>query len=175
MTMYAMSDVHVVSVGGGCGITHEAGDTWPGERMSINCPQCETVLAAEHHPSWAYRAEDTAQTPDETAQAERDEAAAQKAGIKRMNAMGAGTDGGVDQSVLAALVVQNTALMAQIEQLTAALGTAKTATGGLVETFTAPIPEVDDLPVVDNLVTVGATPVEPVKRGPGRPKKNPTV
>lgn len=112
--LYAPSDVHSITVGTGCGEPHTASDTWPAERMAIDCPMCELAL----HPSlgWSPNPETAAQTCDERAQAEREEAAANKAGRKRL---AYGSD--ASSEAIAALVVQNQTLMAQIAELTAAL------------------------------------------------------
>jgi hypothetical protein len=118
MTLYAPTDVQSISVGDGCGTPHVEPADSTQDRMSIDCPQCELALTRIPSLGWSPNVETVKLTCDEIAQAERDEAAATKAGVKRMNQWAAGGD---QSAALAALVAQNTALMEQIQALTAQL------------------------------------------------------
>lgn len=181
MTLIAPTDVQSISLPDGCGKSHgiEAG-----AQLVIECGPCEAAMSAHKHLGWAATPEQVALTCDERAQAERDEASAQKAGIARLNSLANGGDGSAN-GALTALVEQNTALMAQnaammekVAGLTAQLaGNPGRSDVGSVAKVLGPDyrvggyadPAVD--PTASPVLDVNSAPAsKPAKRAPGRPK-----
>jgi hypothetical protein len=128
MTLYAPSDIHSITVPDGCGSPHEAGDGWPGQRMTINCPACEAALGGNPHLGFATQEHAVKPTCDELAEQDRHEKAAAVAGNRRLAQWQVGGDGGGGTAdALAVLVAQNAALLARVAELTKAAEPVKVA------------------------------------------------
>ncbi|MFF4403591.1 hypothetical protein [Streptomyces sp. NPDC001404] len=67
MTMYAPSDVRSIFLPSGCGEPHTVGELQAGEHWALDCPACETVLAAPalSKLGWSPQEDGVALTPDE--------------------------------------------------------------------------------------------------------------
>lgn len=89
MTVYAPSDVRAVSMAGGCGEGHTAGDLPAGRRFAVNCPDCEPLLTANTSLGWASTPDGVALTPDERAELDANKAAAERAQVLAMQVFGA--------------------------------------------------------------------------------------
>lgn len=186
MTLYAPTDVQSIIIPEGCGQSHGID---AGAQLIIECGPCERAMGAHQHLGWAASPDKVAPTCDERAQAERDEDAAKKAGIARLNlyANTGGADGS-STAALAALVEQNSQLMAKVMELTAALGAPVISLPPANPLPASPLPKVEDPtaeartydhPVTWNLPETPAAPAvdvvdaPPAKRGPGRPRRSP--
>lgn len=141
MTLHAPTDVRSITVPGGCGHPHDAGDLADGERMSIDCPPCEAVIGKTPSMGWGTHPHHATLTCDERAEAARVADQAQRVGMANLAALAGGqigaaaaTPSGTADALVAALQAQNVALAAQLEALSekvAALsGATVTGSGG---------------------------------------------
>lgn len=103
MTMYAPSDVKSINLPNGCKQQHHRGDA---AQLVVDCGPCEAALSAHPSLGWAYQADSVALTPDERAQASRDDEKAQRAGVRRLAQWAAGGDAPAQPPAAVGLVEQ---------------------------------------------------------------------
>jgi hypothetical protein len=168
MTMYAPSDVKSIHLPDGCGDSHHRGDE-PG--LVVSCPPCETALGKHPKLGWAHNPDAVALTPDERAQAARDDEKAQRAGVRRLAQWAAG---GPETPTVGPAV----SLVEQIARMTPQEKAALRTLLGTDQPPPPPAPTatVEETPapaVADTGQPEVADPPAPApKRGPGRPRKS---
>lgn len=94
MTMHAMTDVRSITLPGGCGNSHTAGDLADGEHMTISCGPCEAALQTLPKLGWATNVGSVPLTPDERAHDERTERTANRVATNALAAMAGAAVGG---------------------------------------------------------------------------------
>jgi len=180
MTVYAPTDVRSISIPGGCGHSHDAGDLAEGERLIVNCPPCEPGIMATR-TGWAHTPEGVHLIPDEIARVEADKREADRSknhtwgdphALGRALAQGlagqqASAAAGPDPEVQR----QMDEMRQQIENLTALL-TAAQSTRESEQEQEPGDPEEDSTELEPEPVTEAVE--APVKRPVGRPKKSTT-
>ncbi len=182
MTVYAPSDhtsIHIPADRGGCGESHYRGITETGDPavFSVNCPKCEPHIMAMK-TGWAATPAGVSLTPDEIGEAEASEASAKRQqnrtwgdpsvfAAEFAKAIGAGPGQTQSPSLLAQIAALSS------EERAALAGMLLAGAPVAAETPT----EADDAaasgddgaePMLPPVAVSGD--VEPVKRGPGRPR-----
>ncbi len=136
---YLMSDVTGFTIhteNGGCGQPHTIVADENGVR-TIDCPACETAMRQGHGYGHATTPGAVLATPDEIAEQERVDAAANKAGMRRLAELSAGVAGQVPTDFLAQMQAMQATMLAQQAQI--AELTAKLAGPAAIESAEVPV------------------------------------